>query len=202
MITPSLRIIIRNTTRHPHFQVAGKLEIRVVPKEPAPPPKEDPPRPQTLSPQHPEGNGVQRTKEEAAQAGDNDTKDEGVQAKGEEDAPRAKDSPPSQPRRKVERTKSILKQGSKERQENQGESAPPLPSPKREQITFAPEAIELEERREADVEEGEEENGPAVKVEVEEVKEVEKEVEKEEVNAEDEVVTSDKQTGEWFRIFL
>ncbi|XP_017775238.1 PREDICTED: uncharacterized protein LOC108561688 isoform X2 [Nicrophorus vespilloides] len=46
------------------------------------------------------------------------------------------------PRIKLERTKSILKQGSKERQDN-GDQAPQLQSPKREAISFAPE-YELE----------------------------------------------------------
>lgn len=87
--------------------MAGKLEIRVVPKDSLP-------RPQTLSPDHNNrlnGQEVQTTVTTAAE----------------------------QPKMiKLERTKSILKQTSKERNENQ-ELVPQ--SPKREQISFAPEVF-------------------------------------------------------------
>lgn len=109
--------------------MAGKLEIRVVPKEPpsagSPPSKEAIPRPQNLSP--PDRNGL------PPPSAQNNV------AKQEEGEMQTKESPPP-PARKIERTKSILKQSSKERNE-QGE---PLPSPKKEQITFAPEALEKE----------------------------------------------------------
>lgn len=89
--------------------MAGKLEIRVVPKE------QTAQRPQTLSPlkqqnSHHEQNGI----------GDSSNNQDGKQT----------DQPPII---KLERTKSILKQSSKERGDNQD-----LHSPKREQITFAP----------------------------------------------------------------
>lgn len=85
------------------------MEIRVVPKE------QTAQRPQTLSPlnqqnSHHEQNGI----------ADNGSNQDGKQT----------DQPP---KIKLERTKSILKQSSKERGDNQD-----LHSPKREQITFAP----------------------------------------------------------------
>ncbi|XP_063925108.1 tau-tubulin kinase homolog Asator isoform X3 [Zophobas morio] len=83
-------------------EVAGKLEIRVVPKE-------NVPRPQTL-----QSNVVENPPEEPAQ-----TKEV------------------ERPKIKLERTKSILKQSSKERNEGQE-----IHSPKREQITFAPDVTD------------------------------------------------------------
>lgn len=93
------------------MQVAGKLEIRVVPKETSSAPRSPPPaqRPQTLSPpSKPPQNIFEHTNGGSA--------------------------PPQPPMIKLERTKSILKQGSKERCDH-----PELHSPKRENITFAPE---------------------------------------------------------------
>ncbi|CAH1184491.1 unnamed protein product [Phyllotreta striolata] len=90
-------------------EVAGKLEIRVVPKEKAT-------RPQNLSTKPP----VQNGHSEAASEQNNDGR-------------RAKDSPQKP---KVERTKSILKQSSKEKAESLE-----LPSPKKDNISFAPELI-------------------------------------------------------------
>lgn len=91
------------------FQVAGKLEIRVVPKELVN--KNNPPRPQTLSPTKPVQNG------DADQHPADNYNNE------------AQDSPQKP---KFERTKSILKQSSKEKE------AGDLPSPRRENICFAP----------------------------------------------------------------
>ncbi|KAJ8929401.1 hypothetical protein NQ314_017909, partial [Rhamnusium bicolor] len=104
-------------------EVAGKLEIRVVPTEQVN--KEIVPRPQTLSPlkQTPQ-NGLPDNAEANQEQRDNEAQ--------------IKEPPP---RPKIERTKSILKQSSKERNE-MGE----LASPKREQITFAPEPIEQSDR--------------------------------------------------------
>ncbi|CAH0549592.1 unnamed protein product [Brassicogethes aeneus] len=81
-------------------EVAGKLEIRVVPQGCH---KEPHPKPQNL-PNEVTTNGVEAAKEI----------------------------------KKIERTKSILKQSSKERNEVD------LPSPKREQISFAPELVAVE----------------------------------------------------------
>lgn len=87
-------------------QVAGKLEIRVVPKEHI----------EVVSkPPLPTQNGE-------------------VIHNGAPEPQSNKDNAQSQPKIKLERTKSILKQSSKERNENVD-----LPSPKRENITFAPE---------------------------------------------------------------
>ncbi|XP_018563133.1 tau-tubulin kinase homolog Asator isoform X2 [Anoplophora glabripennis] len=118
-------------------EVAGKLEIRVVPKEPppaSPPTKDNVPRPQSLSP--PDRAAPLSPRNGLLPAADQDD-----DAKQEEDEAQIKESPPP-PKKKIERTKSILKQSSKERNE-QGE---PLASPKREQITFAPEALEKSDR--------------------------------------------------------
>lgn len=90
------------------FQVAGKLEIRVVPKELVN--KTNVPRPQTLSPV------------KLVQNGDADHHDAEVCTNEAHDSPQ---------KPKIERTKSILKQSSKEKE------AGDIPSPKRENITFA-----------------------------------------------------------------
>lgn len=111
--------------------MAGKLEIRVIPKEPQSPPPQSPQqqpqpqspkqqqRPQTLSPpsKPPQIAEELRNNDHAAH-------------------------PPDPPKIKLERTKSILKQSSRERTEH-----PELHSPKRENITFAPELLDLEKQR-------------------------------------------------------
>jgi hypothetical protein len=93
------------------LQVAGKLEIRVVPKE-------NVPRPAQTSPSN------------------NAVEGESVEQNKEQQPP-----PPERPKVKLERTKSILKQSSKERNENQE-----VHSPKREQITFAPDVNDPPEK--------------------------------------------------------
>lgn len=90
------------------LQVAGKLEIRVVPKDLA---NKANARPQTLSPSKP------------VQNGDADHHQVGGVTNGTSDSPQ---------KPKIERTKSILKQSSKEKEVGD------LPSPRRENITFAP----------------------------------------------------------------
>ncbi|KAK9746293.1 Protein kinase domain [Popillia japonica] len=103
-------------------EVAGKLEIRVVPKET----KMEAPiqRPQTLSPQK------TATNDAAVSENKNDVANQPQQV--------PPSSGQSSPKVKLERTKSILKQTSKERAaaENHNQD---LQSPKRESITFAPE---------------------------------------------------------------
>ncbi|KAG5884734.1 hypothetical protein JTB14_037764 [Gonioctena quinquepunctata] len=94
-------------------EVAGKLEIRVVPKEQVS--KENSPRPQTVSPLN-----------ALLQNGHSEPTVE----------TQTKDSPQKP---KMERTKSILKQSSKEKAD-----AVELASPKRENITFAVEPVEVE----------------------------------------------------------
>jgi hypothetical protein len=94
------------------LQVAGKLEIRVVPKE-------NVPRPAQTSPSN------------------NAVEGESVEQNKEQQQP----PPPERPKVKLERTKSILKQSSKERNENQE-----VHSPKREQITFAPDVNDPPEK--------------------------------------------------------
>jgi tau tubulin kinase len=93
-------------------EVAGKLEIRVVPKE-------NVPRPAQTSPSN------------------NAVEGESVEQNKEQQQP----PPPERPKVKLERTKSILKQSSKERNENQE-----VHSPKREQITFAPDVNDPPEK--------------------------------------------------------
>lgn len=110
--------------------MAGKLEIRVVPKEPTVP--RDPPpaqRPQTLSPPAkqppPPPSSTQTNPDET---------------KTNHTTPQ----PSEPPKIKLERTKSILKQSSKERSEH-----PELHSPKRENITFAPDCVKLLQEKES-----------------------------------------------------
>lgn len=107
------------------FQVAGKLEIRVVPKEQTTP--RDPPpaqRPQTLSPP---------SKPPAQINHDEHPKTNHIIINNNVSSNNHQPQPTEPPKIKLERTKSILKQSSKERSEH-----PELHSPKRENITFAP----------------------------------------------------------------
>lgn len=116
-----------------YLKVAGKLEIRVVPKETKEQPNQQTPRstpppaqrPQTLSPQKPPPSDTPAT--------NNKSNNEPALP------PASSTAPPSggqqnSPKVKLERTKSILKQTSKERTENTYHD---LQSPKRESITFA-----------------------------------------------------------------
>ncbi|KRT85435.1 hypothetical protein AMK59_895, partial [Oryctes borbonicus] len=108
-------------------KVAGKLEIRVVPKET----KEQQapvPRPQTLSPQ--KTAPIETITPE--NRSNNETAGQTVPA-----AVQPPSSGQSSPKVKLERTKSILKQTSKDRPENHHYHD--IQSPKRETITFAPE---------------------------------------------------------------
>ncbi|KAI4454971.1 casein kinase-related [Holotrichia oblita] len=100
-------------------EVAGKLEIRVVPKETKIEQPQPVQRPQTLSPQ----------KTAAIEENKTDIPNQTQQAPS---------SGQSSPKVKLERTKSILKQTSKERPPAENHNHD-LQSPKRESITFAPE---------------------------------------------------------------
>ncbi|XP_072381782.1 tau-tubulin kinase homolog Asator isoform X2 [Diabrotica undecimpunctata] len=98
-------------------EVAGKLEIRVVPKEQVN--KDKVLRPQNLASKPP----IQNGNSEIAAEHNND-----VQTTNKES--------PQKP--KMERTKSILKQSSKERSDPQE-----LSSPKKENISFAPDVLDI-----------------------------------------------------------
>nr|CAH7745120.1 unnamed protein product [Callosobruchus chinensis] len=111
-------------------EVAGRLEIRVVPKEVIAS-KENlqnssPARPQNLEPVSKQNGHVVEL--------------------GTEVQNTPKDSPQ---RPRIERTKSILKQSSKEKTD--AGVVENIPSPKRENITFAPEAIAKKEQKELDI---------------------------------------------------
>ncbi|KAK4878012.1 hypothetical protein RN001_010518 [Aquatica leii] len=102
-------------------EVAGRLQIRVVPKE-------------MIKPHvpHEAGDGIQN----------------GVCPEP------PKDVTQSPPKMKLERTKSILKQSSKERGDNQQE----VHSPKKEQISFAPDANYEHKQKRVSIENGTKEN--------------------------------------------
>ncbi|KAJ8916696.1 hypothetical protein NQ315_000341 [Exocentrus adspersus] len=139
-------------------EVAGKLEIRVVPKEPSAPPQlsltkdSAPMRPQNLPTTPPSSPNGQRV---VIKQGDRQQDEDDVEVEAKE--AEVQTTPPPQ-RKKVERTKSILKQSSKER------TGEPLASPKREQITFAPETLEKADR-EAETENNEAEQGTQCNIE-------------------------------------
>nr|CAI5831277.1 unnamed protein product [Callosobruchus analis] len=111
-------------------EVAGRLEIRVVPKEVIASKEKlqnsSPARPQNLDPVSKQNGHVVDVGTEVQNA--------------------SKDSPQ---RPRIERTKSILKQSSKEKTD--AGVVENMPSPKRENITFAPEAIAKKELKELDI---------------------------------------------------
>ncbi|GJQ75439.1 hypothetical protein Trydic_g23606 [Trypoxylus dichotomus] len=143
-------------------EVAGKLEIRVVPKET----KEQPPsvpRPQTLSPQ----------KTVPADAITPENKSNNETAGQTVPAAQPPSSGQSSPKVKLERTKSILKQTSKERSDNHHYHD--IQSPKRESITFAPEPDVIKHVDRENKTKSEEKESTVVVTNAEQVEKTEKE---------------------------
>ncbi|CAH1980661.1 unnamed protein product [Acanthoscelides obtectus] len=106
-------------------EVAGRLEIRVVPKE------------------------VVASKEQPQNSSPPKLQNQELKHNGHVDI-QVQNTPKESPQRpKIERTKSILKQSSKEKADVDVDHLPP--SPKRENITFAPDVIAGNEQKEEDL---------------------------------------------------